>query len=236
VQIIPAVDVLDGAVVRLARGDYRAVTRYSDDPVAQALSFLREGAPLVHVVDLAGARDGTHDVALWRRLADAGVDFQIGGGIRDARTAVAAVGAGARRVVVGTAAVWDARARDEILATIGPARVVAALDVREGMATGAGWTDGGRPVGDVAAELAGAGVVRALVTGIARDGMLSGPDLEVLCVVRGFAPALALIGSGGVGSLDDLRDLRDAGVEGAIVGRAVYEGRFGVAEAVTALS
>lgn len=235
-QIIPAVDVLDGSVVRLARGDYDRVTRYAQDPVDTALGFMGDGAALVHVVDLAGARDGTHDVGLWRRLAGAGVSFQIGGGIRDAGAAEAAVDAGAARVVVGTTAVWDAGARDEILATVGPERLVAALDVRDGRATGAGWLDEGRPVAEVASELAEAGVVRALVTGIAGDGMLSGPDLEVLEVVHRAAPSLALIGSGGVSSLNDLRALRSVGAEGAIVGRALYEGRFGVAEAVAALA
>lgn len=234
-EIIPAVDVLDGAVVRLAKGDYDHVTVYDPDPVARALAFGAEGASLVHVVDLAGARDGTHDEALWARLADAGVAFQIGGGIRTAAIADAAIAAGASRVVVGTAAVWDPTARSDILAAVGPSRFVAALDVRNGHATGAGWLDEGRPLDVVAGELEAAGVVRALVTGIARDGMLSGPDLDVLAAVRRSAPDVALIGSGGVGSLDDLVALQAAGAEAAIVGRAIYEGRFTVADAVAAV-
>jgi phosphoribosylformimino-5-aminoimidazole carboxamide ribotide isomerase len=231
-QIIPAVDVLDGAVVRLSKGDYDTAVVYAADPVATATGFVDEGAELVHVVDLAGARAGTHDVQLWSRLGDAGIPFQVGGGIRDARRAAEAVDAGAQRVVVGTAAVWSPGARDEILAAVGPERLVAAVDVRAGRARGAGWTDEGRPVDIVAAELQAAGVLRALVTGIARDGMLSGPDLGVLATVARSAPGMALIGSGGVGSLVDLSALAVAGVEGVIVGRALYEGRFTVREAV----
>lgn len=231
-QIIPAVDVLDGAVVRLTRGDYGTAIVYAPDPVAMARGFVAEGADLVHLVDLAGARDGTHDVALWSRLGEAGIPFQVGGGIRDASRALAALEAGATRIVVGTAAVWDAGARDEILDAVGPERFVAAVDVSDGRARGSGWTDGGRPVALVAAELDAAGARRALVTGIARDGMLSGPDLDILGAVSRAAPGLALIGSGGVGSLADLSELADAGMEGAIVGRALYEGRFTVGEAV----
>lgn len=231
-QILPAVDVLDGAVVRLARGRYDDVTVYANDPVAMAVSFVGDGADLVHVVDLAGARDGTHDVGLWRRLGDAGVPYQVGGGIRDAARAEAAVAAGASRVVVGTTAVWDPRARRDILETVGAHAFVAALDVEDGRARGTGWLDEGRPLSEVAAELQEVGVVRALVTGIARDGMLSGPDMDVLDQVAVAAPGLALIGSGGVGTLDDLHTLARHGVEGAIIGRALYEGRFSVAEAV----
>ena len=231
-QIIPAVDVLDGAVVRLTRGDYDTAVVYASDPVATACGFVDEGADLVHVVDLAGAKDGSHDVSLWSRLGAAGVPFQVGGGIRDAQRARTAVSAGAARVVVGTAAVWSPGARGEILDAVGPESFVAAIDVRDGRAHGAGWMDEGRPVATVAAELAASGVRKALVTGIARDGMLSGPDLEVLGAVARAAPELGLIGSGGVGSLADLVALAATGAEGAIVGRALYEGRFTVREAV----
>ena len=127
-QIIPAVDVLDGKVVRLMHGDYDRVTVYGEDPVAQALEWMRQGAELVHVVDLEGARSGAPDESLWRRLAEAGVAFQVGGGIRTAEIADRALDAGARRVVLGTAAVWDPDILGRIL---DPARVVAAVDVRQ---------------------------------------------------------------------------------------------------------
>jgi phosphoribosylformimino-5-aminoimidazole carboxamide ribotide isomerase len=236
VQVIPAVDVLGGAVVRLARGSYDDVTRYASDPVEALVRWAAEGAELVHVVDLAGARDGLHPGELVSRLAAAGVAFQIGGGIRTVADAVAAVAGGAARVVVGTAAVWDTATVEEMVGALGEERVVAALDVREGRARGAGWRDGGLPVAEAAQRLASAGVGRALVTGIGGDGMMTGPDLALLATVAEAAPRLALIGSGGVGTLADLVALRDAGAEAAIVGRALYEGRFTLAEAMGAVA
>ena len=233
-QIIPAVDVLEGSVVRLTKGDYTHITVYGDDPVAIARSFQDQGAALVHVVDLGGARDGTHDIDLWRSLAEVGVRFQTGGGIRNGAVAVAAVEAGAVRVVVGTAAVWDPQARNEIVAAVGSERFVAALDVRHGKARGAGWLDEGRPVAEVARELWASGITRALVTGIAGDGMLSGPDLDLLALVADAVPGMALIGSGGVGSLDDLAALAATDIEAVVVGRALYEGRFTIPDALAA--
>ncbi len=234
-QVIPAVDVLDGAAVRLVEGDYDRVTVYADDPVAQAATWMGQGAALVHVVDLAGARDGTQDEGLWRALAAAGVVFQVGGGIRDVATAARAVAAGAARVVMGTAVVWHPELVAEVVAAIGAEQLVAALDVRGGRATGAGWRDAGRDLSGVVGDAVSAGVVRALVTGIGRDGKMTGPDLEVIAAVRSAAPEMALIGSGGVGTIDDLLRLAGSGVEGAIVGRALYEDRFTVAEAIAAL-
>lgn len=234
-QLIPAIDVLDGKVVRLHRGNFDEVTVYGDDPVAQAQSWLDQGASLVHVVDLAGARDGVPDRSLWQALGAAGVAFQVGGGIRTAELVADAIEAGAARAVVGTAAVWEPETMAAMLAAVGPSRVVAAIDVRGGKAQGAGWLDAGRDVGDVLADLAAAGAVRALVTGIGRDGTMDGPDTDVLHHAGAVAPGLALIASGGVGSLEDLRALRPLGVEGVIVGRALYERRFSVAEALGAV-
>ncbi len=232
--MIPAVDALDGQVVRLARGSYDAVTRYGSDPAAQLKAWQAMGAELVHVVDLAAAKSGLRDAELLRSLGDAGVPFQLGGGIRSAADAAAVASAGAQRVVVGTAAVWSPATLDEILRSVGPQRVVAALDVLDGRARGEGWLDDGADVGAVARRLADQGVVRALVTGIRSDGMMTGPDLEVLAAVRTAAPGMALIGSGGVGRLDDLGALREAGAEAAIVGRALYEERFTLPEAIAA--
>jgi phosphoribosylformimino-5-aminoimidazole carboxamide ribotide isomerase len=235
-EIIPAVDVLDGRVVRLERGDYERVTVYGDDPAAQAAAFIGEGAARVHVVDLAGARDGTHAIGLWRSLAGAGVVFQVGGGIRTPETAAAAVEAGAGRVVVGTAAVWEPEVLAAIAAAVGPDRVVVAVDVRNGKATGAGWRDEGRDLDAVLADVVGAGVPRVLVTGIARDGMMTGPDVELLTRTQELAPGLHVIASGGVGRLDDVIDVARRGVEGVIIGRAIYEGVFTVSEAIAAAS
>lgn len=231
-QVIPAVDVLDGEVVRLMRGSYDDVTRYGSDPAGRLEAWGSRGASLVHVVDLAAARSGRRDEKLILNLARTGVPFQIGGGIRGPAEAAGALDDGASRVVVGTAAVWSPAILDSILDAVGASRVVVAIDVADGYARGTGWTDEGEPVAEVAARIAEQGVHRALVTGIAGDGTLAGPDLGLLSGVRAAAPRLGLIGSGGVGSLDDLVALRDAGAEGAIVGRALYEGRFSLRAAL----
>lgn len=230
-DVIPAVDVLGGKVVRLMHGDYSEVTRYGDDPVAQAQAFVSGGARLVHVVDLEGARTGHPDTALWQRLSEAGARFQIGGGIRTADRANAAIACGAARVVMGTAAVWA----PEVLAGVGEIhKVVAAVDVRAGRATGGGWLDEGHEVGGVLDGLAEARVERVLVTGIETDGTMGGPDLSLLRRVVEDG-RFAVIASGGVGSLDDIRTVAGLGCEAVIVGRALYEGRFTLEEALSAV-
>jgi len=232
VLVIPAVDILGGAVVRLFQGDYEAVTTYSDTPATVASRWTLAGASIVHVVDLEGARSGTPSAGLCSDLGDAGIPFQIGGGIRDASKARAALRCGASRVVIGSAAVHDAAALEAIVEAVGPSSVVAAIDVRAGMAVGSGWLDGGVDLATVVGRVVDAGVETALVTGIERDGALAGPDTEILETVRGIAPDLSLIASGGVGDLADLALLRDAGYEAAIVGRALYENRFTLEEAI----
>lgn len=231
-QVIPAVDVLDGAVVRLRRGRFDDVTIYGSDPAAVAASWVAEGANLVHVVDLSGARTGVPDRSLWVSLAEVGVPFQIGGGIRTVETAAEALSSGAERVVLGTAAVWNPETAGALLDRYGPERIVAAVDVRDGLATGSGWQDDGRPVVDVVQSLAGVGVSWILATGINRDGMMSGPDTGLLEQIRAAVPDVKLIASGGVGSLDDLAGLRRGGYEAAVVGKALYEGNFSLSDAM----
>jgi phosphoribosylformimino-5-aminoimidazole carboxamide ribotide isomerase len=229
VELIPAVDVLDGRVVRLLQGSYEKATTYGTDPVEAAARWIEAGARIVHVVDLAGARQGRPEMGLWSALGEAGLTFQAGGGIRNAGLARKVLELGARRVVMGTAAVWS----PESLVGLGEA-VVAAVDVRSGRATGQGWTDEGRPVDEVLADLNGAGVRRLLVTGIGRDGTMAGPDLDL---TRSLIEdgRFSVIASGGVASLADLDLLAALGCEGVVVGRALYEGRFGLAEALARL-
>lgn len=233
-DIIPAIDVLDGGVVRLLRGAYDDVTVYADDPVAQARSWSASGVPIVHVVDLDAARGRPRDLRTLHRLGAAGITFQVGGGIRTAPDAEEAIGAGAARVVVGSAFTATDGRPEAIVEAVGAERVVAAIDVRHGRARGSGWLDEGSSLPEVLGRLDAAGVDRALVTGIERDGTLDGPDEGLLAEVRALAPALRLIASGGVGTLDDLRRLAHSpsGIEAAIVGRALYEGRFDLTEAV----
>ncbi len=231
-QLLPAIDVLDGKVVRLERGEYDAVTVYGDDPIAVAEEFVAAGATLLHIVDLDGARRGEPNRELRRRLGSSGVPFQTGGGLRTAIAVAEAIGDGAARAVVGTAAVWDAAELAAMVDLVGAARLVAAVDVADGRARGAGWLDEGQPLEEVVAGLVASGIGQALVTAIARDGMLTGPDLALLASVSDAG--LAVIASGGISSLDDLIAVRDLGLAGAIVGRAIYEGRFSVAEAIAA--
>jgi len=235
VQVIPAVDVYRGEVVRLLRGDYDQVTVYGDDPVAMARSWVERGADLVHVVDLEGARSGTPDHTLWERLGEAGVPFQVGGGIRTADLARQAVDAGAERVVLGSAAVWEPEVLEDLVGTLGAGRVVAALDVRGDRATGAGWTDRGRSLDEVVAGVVGAGCRWVLATGISRDGTLEGPDVGLVERLLEAAPDLRVIGSGGVGTLEDLRALAAAGAAAVVVGRALYDEEFTLSEALAFL-
>jgi phosphoribosylformimino-5-aminoimidazole carboxamide ribotide isomerase len=233
VQVIPAVDVLDGAVVRLRRGDYEDVTTYGGDPVAMVAGFAAEGAPLVHVVDLAAARTGERSPGLWERLGGAGLPVQGAGGIRDVADAERVVEFGVKRVVTGTAAVWSPGTVRDMVEAIGADRVVVALDVKDGRARGAGWEDDGRGADAVAADAVAAGAGRVMVTAVAKDGMLEGPDLGLLGSITGSVP-IPVIASGGVGSLADLAVLAALPVEGAVVGKAFYEGLFTYPEAVAA--
>jgi len=234
VYVIPAVDMLDKKVVRLRQGRYDEVTEYADDPAHQLEVWGELGAKIVHVVDLLGARDGSGDQEMWDRLGATGVPFQLGGGIRSVAAAESVVAAGAARVVLGTAAVWQPEMAAEIVAAVGAERVVAAIDVRAGKATGAGWLDEGRDLEDVLRDLGDAGVIRALATGIATDGMLTGPDVGLLEDVQALAPKIALIASGGVGSLADIAAVARLDVEAAIVGRALYDEKFTFPEAMEA--
>ena len=230
-ELIPAVDVLAGKVVRLERGDFGAITVYGNDPVAHAERWLADGASLVHVVDLEGARSGMPDVGLWRSMGAAGVRFQVGGGVRTADLARTAVECGASRVVVGTSAVWEPDTLAQMVSAVGTEAIVAALDVRFGRAVGTAWTDDGRALSLVVEDAHAIGIYRVLVTGVSRDGTLEGPDTELLEQVAALAPGMKIMAAGGVASLAHLRSLARLGVESVIVGRALYDGQFTFAQA-----
>ncbi len=235
-QIIPAVDVLDGQVVRLVRGDYGQSTTYLESPADAVRSWGAAGVGMVHVVDLEGARQGSPSSGLVEVIASAGVPFQIGGGIRSADAAVQMVAAGATRVVLGSSAVWQPELLAELVSRLGAERVVAAVDVKAGLATGAGWLDEGRPFTDVISAVADSGVGWILVTGISQDGTLAGPDLDLTRSAVLAAPDAGIIGSGGVGKLGDLTDLQAIGAQSAVVGKALYEGAFSLQDAIDAVS
>ena len=240
-QLFAAVDIRNGRCVRLRQGDYGAETVYDTDPVARAVELASQGAGWIHVVDLDGARSGHPDnAAVVTAIAGAvDVPVQAGGGVRTAATAEAWFAAGVERVVLGTAALRD----PELVRGLARShRIAIGLDARAGDVATDGWLKGsGRSVVDVARSFAADGVDAFVVTEISRDGTLDGPDLDGLSSVLDTVPT-DVIASGGVGQLGDLTAL--AGLEGragrrlsgVIVGTALYEGRFTVAEAVAALA
>jgi phosphoribosylformimino-5-aminoimidazole carboxamide ribotide isomerase len=229
-EILPAIDVLGGRAVRLAGGKRDEVTLEGGDPADLAARLADEGAERLHLVDLDGAFSGVPSVALVERVGAAGgVPLQVGGGYRSPEAIAAALDAGAERVMVGTAALTPGFVEDAV-ARFGQALVVA-VDARDGRVAVEGWTQVSELApGDLAARCAALGVERLLVTSAARDGSLSGPDLALVDEVLGAG--LPVLAAGGIASLDDLRALRRAGCEGAVVGSALLAGRFTLAEAL----
>jgi phosphoribosylformimino-5-aminoimidazole carboxamide ribotide isomerase len=239
VILIPAIDIRGGAAVRLLRGDFGDETTYDADPADAARRWSAEGAELLHVVDLDGARAGTPQNidAIGRVAAAAGCPVQVGGGLRDADSVNSVLDAGAERIVIGTAAIKDPDFLDQMLDTHGE-RVVVSVDAHGGRVATEGWTEGsGEDAVEAIAALGERGVGRFLCTAIEVDGTMAGPALEDLTRIAAATPA-RVIASGGVGTLDDLRalgGLAAPNLEGAIVGRALYERRFTVAEGIGAL-
>lgn len=236
-EVLPAIDLRGGRVVRLEQGDFERETAFADDPVAVATAFADAGARWLHVVDLDGARTGesTHGQAIGRIVAQVGtrLSVEVAGGLRTEEAVATALDSGARRVVIGTAALREPAIAGRLVARHGPQHVAVALDVRGGRAIGHGWatTDGGLPLADALTALADQGVTTFEVTAIARDGLLGGPDLELytelVAMERGD-----VIASAGIASVEHLRALRAIGCSGAIVGRALYDGRLSVEAAL----
>jgi len=236
--IIPAIDLIGGVCVRLMQGKFDAVTEYGD-PIAQVRAFARAGAALVHVVDLDGARAGApaQGALIARLAAESGVGIQCGGGVRARADVEALLAQGAARVVIGSLAV---RASGQVRAWItefGAERICVALDVRrrEGRweIAADGWAaDSGRTLEQVLAAFPPGALAHALVTDISRDGALTGPNLALIAELRAARADIAWQASGGVASLEDLAALKRAGASGAIVGRALYERRFTLEDAL----
>lgn len=237
--LLPAIDILDGKAVRLTQGEFDAKTVYDTDPLDAARRWVGDGARALHIVDLDGARTGapanlSHVARITRELD---VPVQLGGGLRTLESVESAIAAGAGRAVLGTAAFRDGGFLDAALAAHGD-RVVVSVDARGGYVAASGWTEQTELAVEPVIERLGArGVRRFVFSSIERDGMLTGPDLasaaRVGRVVQG-----SFVYSGGIGTLDDLRSLAaldEANLAGVIVGKALYEQRFGVAEAQAAL-
>ena len=238
----PAIDIRGGRAVRLERGDYGRETVYDADPLDAARRWLGQGARALHVVDLDGARAGQPINLEQVRLiaAEADVPIQFGGGLRDADAVAAALDAGAERVVLGTAALAEPGLVGALAQEHGE-RVVVGIDARRGRVAVEGWErETAATPGEIVADLAARGVRTFVFTPVEVDGTLGGPALEELrAVARSGARAGAnMMYSGGIGTLDDLRALRELALEnlvGAIVGRALYERRFTVSEGQAAL-
>jgi phosphoribosylformimino-5-aminoimidazole carboxamide ribotide isomerase len=237
--LLPAIDILDGKAVRLARGAFDDQTVYDADPLDAARRWVDAGARALHVVDLDGARSGAPvNLEHIERIAGgAGVPVQAGGGLRTIDAVEDAVRAGATRVVLGTAAYRDVDLLDEAIARLGD-RLVVSVDARDGRLAAAGWLERTEiPVEPVIQRLADRGVRRFVYSSIERDGTLGGPDLDA-AVRASEAVRGSFVYSGGVSSIDDLhglRNLRRVNLAGVIVGKALYEQRFSVAEGQSAL-
>ncbi len=240
--VIPAIDLRGGRVVRLREGDFARETAYDDDPVRVARRWTAAGPSWLHVVDLDGALRGTPaQLDVVGRIAGAanaaGVPCQVAGGLRDAAAVERAFAAGAARVILGTVLIDAPSAAGDLVRRFGPDRICAAIDVRDGRAVGRGWAAAGPGGPDALAvvdSLRTVGLRTFVVTAIARDGLLGGPDLDLLARVIGMAGGAEVIASGGVSSASDIRAVRRLGCAGAILGRALYDGRLSLEDAIAA--
>ena len=239
--LYPAIDILGGNAVRLVKGDFDAKKVYDEDPLAAAAGWVQDGARFLHVVDLDGARAGAPaNLDHLRRIAgELGVPVQYGGGLRSTQAVSDALAAGATRVILGTAAFTDPELLRAMLNEHGPERVLVSVDMRGGRVATAGWTET-TELGavEVIERLREQGVGELVYTNVDRDGMLGGPDLEEVARVAAAAGG-SLIYSGGIGDIGDLESLAtlpgERHISGVIVGKALYERRFTVAQAFAAL-
>ncbi len=237
--LYPAVDIYEGRAVRLVEGDFDAKTVYHDDPLEAAQAWVDAGARFLHVVDLDGAKSGEpRSIEHLRRIVrETGVPVQYGGGLRTLAAVREALRAGAERAIIGTAAFRDVDFLDDSLAAFG-SRIVVAVDVRGGQISTSGWTQTTElPAPEAMRRLTDRGVRSFVYTNVDKDGRLEGPDLDE---VRRIAETVRgrFLYSGGIGSLDDLRglhDLRQVNLAGVVVGKALYERRFTLAEGQAAL-
>ena len=235
-ELYPAIDIRQGRVVRLAQGEARRLTVYASDPTAVAEEFAAAGARWIHVVDLDRAFGTGENAGAVRRLVErvgATIRIQLGGGFRSLGLIEEGLALGVARVVIGTAAAREPEIVARAVGEAGSARIAVGIDGRDGMVAVRGWTETtGERVDALAARAIAAGAGTLICTDIARDGMLAGPDIPGCAALQKLGAAVIV--SGGVASLDDLRAARAAGLAGAIVGRAIYEGRFSLRDALAA--
>jgi len=233
--IYPAIDLYEGKAVRLVRGDYSQMTVYSDDPVSLAAGFRLAGATFAHIVDLEGARDGkpANSDVIRSIVTESGLDVQIGGGVRSAETIKEYLDIGVSRVILGTAAVSAPGFLADMVGTFGD-RIAVSADIKDGFVAIKGWTEVSdldvigfcRTVEDV-------GVKTLICTDISKDGLLSGTNIELYRRLRDNL-TIAIIASGGITGLDEITTLSESGIDGAILGKALYTGNIDLAAAIAA--
>ena len=233
-EVIPAIDLREGRVVRLYQGDFQRETVFSEDPVSVAVDWQAAGAPRIHIVDLDGARSGAlvNLGVVGRIAAQVTVPLQMGGGIRTLDTALKVVRTGVERIVLGTAAVRDPKLVSQVCETLGREAVVVGVDARDGRVAVQGWSESASITAkELMQEMVALGVGRFVYTDIARDGTLQGPNLQAIeALVKELA--VPIVAAGGIASMEDLERVAQIGVEGVIVGSALYRGVVDLRQAV----
>ena len=231
--IYPAIDLFEGKAVRLLRGDYTQMTVYSDDPVGVAAGFKESGATAAHIVDLEGARDGKPaNFDIVKRIASqTGLDIQVGGGIRTVETIDKYLMAGVRRVIIGTAAVSEPGFLTEAISIYGDA-VAVGVDIKDGLVAIKGWLEvSDKDARSFCRAVEELGIKTIICTDISKDGMLSGTNMELYSALR-REHKLNIIASGGITSLDEIKTLCSYGINGAILGKALYTGSIELSQAI----
>lgn len=239
-MIIPALDLIEGKVVRLHQGDYAQQRDYATDPLPRLQDYQAQGAEVLHLVDLTGAKDpAKRQIPLLKTLlAGVSVPVQVGGGVRTEEDVEALLNAGASRVVVGSTAVKSPEKVEEWFTRFGPEKLVLALDVRidangNKQVAVSGWQEtSGVTLEQLVERFSPLGLAHVLCTDISRDGTLAGSNVELYQEICARFPQVAFQASGGIGNLNDIAALRSSGVKGVIVGRALLEGEFNVKEAI----
>lgn len=235
--IYPAIDLKEGQCVRLVQGRAEAKTVYSKNPARVARGFEEQGAVFLHVVDLDGAFEGRPaNLEAIRAIAGAiSIPFQVGGGLRTRENVLELLQAGANRVIIGTRAVKSPESMAELIAEFGPERIVLGVDARNGMVATEGWVETSTlKAAELGCRMKELGIINAVYTDVSRDGLLQGPNLDSIREMA-LETGLKIIASGGVSSMENIRQLRgmeELGVSGAIIGKALYEGKIILSEAL----
>jgi phosphoribosylformimino-5-aminoimidazole carboxamide ribotide isomerase len=230
-QIIPSIDIIDNSCVRLAKGDFSSRTNYHVTPRDKASEFHNAGAEYVHIVDLDGARNKR--IMNWQAIAEVcsikGLRLQVGGGVRQHADVLRLFTLGVKRIVIGSLAVQSPGIIKDWVKEFGPSGFVIAVDLKDGHVATSGWLETDPiPVGKVIASMEEVGIRRFLSTDIRRDGMLEGPNVELYKDLVQHYPKVKWYASGGIRSIEDIESLEHNGVEGAIVGKAIYENRIDI--------